>query len=295
MKHYFILISILTSLFSFGQGPIQLTVESIPASCRLSHYQTGYGTVSVTASGGSGNYVYNWENLQNGATSSLTTWAFLNPGQYEITVTDDANNSASEIVLLDSVNPISSFDLISNQLSVIPDGYIGFNYANVNFINTSMNFSVPNFIQSDSIFYWNFDVLNASSNWEFVAHYNANLENTYYPGIYEVCLAVKNINSCRDTSCVNIGIFGPADIENETGELFYIKPDFNISSLVFSKIGFEEGLLLNIYAISGQQILSSKIQSDQEFIPFEQKRGTYIYQVIDTSTDKELGSGKLIF
>lgn len=174
-----------------------------PAYCRLHGYQNGNGVVFAAATGGTPDYDYLWINLGDSTTSTNTTWAPLNPGSYEITVTDFNGCTLTQVIQLDSLNPLADFDPVSAAF-LIPGTYEGTEPVEVTFINNSLYYANPNNPQADTTFYWNLDTNNITS-W-YVSHDIDETLDTIYTGeeIYIVCLVAINKNGCTDTLCKEI-------------------------------------------------------------------------------------------
>lgn len=81
------------------------------------------GTISVSATGGTGSLVYSWTGPNN-FTSNQSTITNLSGGDYFLIVSDSANCSVSEIYHL-SATSISEIDT-ENQLSIYPNPSDGF-------------------------------------------------------------------------------------------------------------------------------------------------------------------------
>ncbi len=176
-----------------------------PAYCRLFSYQSGNGVVFASAGGGTPDYTYEWENLATGDTWNPTTWGGLNPGDYEMTVVDDAGCILTQIVTVDSLNPIAEFDITSAEL----DGNLeGTAVVCATFTNESQNFANPNDPLADTTFWWNLDTPN--SPWILTHDFLETFDTCYAEGgLYEVCLVAQNKNGCVDTSCKTITVFTP--------------------------------------------------------------------------------------
>lgn len=292
---YFLFIFLGNSLYS---QDLSVTITSKPAYCRISSFQNGHGLLTATATGGTAAYSFLWVNLQNGETTNNTIW-IVDPGSYQLTVIDAVGSIVIDTVQVDSINPVADFDVISSRLSPIPAGYIGIEYAHVQFVNTSTGFSDPNYPLSDTTFKWNYgeDPDNQDDNWFFSFNYTEQLTNTYYEGVYEIGLIAKNWNGCTNTIFKTIGIFGPADLEDETKEnnVFILTPNQAENQLKFEKIGFDSGLNMRIYNMSGQLILTNTLQNSSNIIEFNSKRGTYIYEVINMEDSEVVNKGKFIF
>ncbi|MEZ4922087.1 MAG: gliding motility-associated C-terminal domain-containing protein [Crocinitomicaceae bacterium] len=173
-----------------------------PAYCRIYGYQNGNGVVYAAATGGTPDYTYQWINLANSNTTSNTTWAPLNPGSYQISVTDANGCLLTQVVELDSLNPIADFDAISSSFAD-PSIYEGTEPVTVTFENHSLYYANPNNPQADTTFYWN---LNHDFVTWFVSHNVNEVIDTTYTGeeFYEVCLVAINKNGCTDTLCKDI-------------------------------------------------------------------------------------------
>lgn len=73
-----------------GGDPLAATFSNIvDASC----FDSNDGSATVNATGGSGNYTYNWDNGETNATAVM-----LSGGSHDVTVTDDSNASIIETV-----------------------------------------------------------------------------------------------------------------------------------------------------------------------------------------------------
>jgi gliding motility-associated-like protein len=178
--------------------PITLTeFASQDAYCRLFGYQIGNGVISVAATGGVSDYDYLWTNLGDSTQWTNTTWGGLNPGVYEIVVTDAVGCIYVNTINVDSVNPIASFNVISAELDANLEGTAP---VNVTFVNQSQFFANPNNPQADTTFFWNLDYNNTS--W-YISHDLAETLDTTYTGenVFNVCLVAINKNGCTDTTC----------------------------------------------------------------------------------------------
>ncbi|MEX1002692.1 MAG: gliding motility-associated C-terminal domain-containing protein [Crocinitomicaceae bacterium] len=183
-------------------------LDAEPAYCRLYSYQSGNGVLFAAASGGTPDYDYLWLNLTDSSSWVNTTWGGLNPGDYQITVTDANGCILVETITLDSLNPEADFILSSPEFTAEWEGTAP---VFVNFQNTSMYFSNPNNPQADTTFFWNFGT---DENWILSKSIYDEFDTVYTEGgEYEVCLVAINKNGCTDTSCVLIAIFDPLAFE----------------------------------------------------------------------------------
>jgi len=184
---------------------------SDPAFCRQLQFQSGNGVVFAAASGGTPDYDYTWTNLQTSATTNNTTWGGLNPGDYQITVTDNNNCLLQQTITLDSLNPQASYDIASPQF--LTAGICeGTAVVDVTVSNQSSNYANPNNPNADTTFFWNFnyDPLNPGLGW-LISHDETEVFDTSYTtgGTYEICLVALNKNGCSDTTCKEIVVFDP--------------------------------------------------------------------------------------
>ena len=176
-----------------------------PAYCRQFGFQSGNGVVYAAAGGGTPDYTYLWENLGTGDNTTSTTWGGLNPGDYQMTVTDDNGCTLIQTVTVDSLNPIADFEMDSPQFGQTYEGTLP---VDVTFTNLSENFANPNNPNADTTFFWNFDHNNIS--WYISEDYNEALDTTYgIAGTYEVCLVAINKNGCTDTTCKELIVYDP--------------------------------------------------------------------------------------
>ncbi len=202
--------------------PEELTFSEFgydPAYCRLYDYQSGNGVVYASAVGGAPDYTYLWTNLETGETHLPTTWGGLNPGTYEMTVTDANGCVLTEQIEVDSLNPIADFTIETGQTATDCDAIVP---VDITFTNQSLYFANPNNPDPDTTFLYNFN--HPNSDW-VISH---DLYQTYEieyteSGTYEVCLIAQNKNGCKDTSCQEIILcddleFGTVNIFTPDGD-----------------------------------------------------------------------------
>lgn len=184
---------------------VELGVE--PADCRMFDYQNGHGVVYAAASGENPNYIYLWTNLQTGATSNNSTWGGLNPGDYQILVTDTKGCTLTTTVTVPEVSPIADFEMTSPQFTA---QYFGTAQVDVHYVNESQYFANPNDPMADTTFFWHFGF--AGEMWILTHDYYETYDRSYTEGgTYEVCLVALNSNGCSDTLCKPVVIYNPLD------------------------------------------------------------------------------------
>ncbi len=205
-----------------------------PAFCRLYPYQSGNGVVYASAGGGTPDYTYVWENLATGETHNPTTWGGLNPGDYQITITDDAGCVLTQIVTMDSLNPIADFDVASAELNSILEGTA---VVCATFTNQSINFANPNDPLADTTFFWNLNTPEAQ--WILTHNFFETFDTCYsVGGTYIVCLVAQNKNGCVDTACKTITVFDPL----EFGPVNIFTPNDDGINDVFTFIHLAKGV-----------------------------------------------------
>lgn len=198
------------------EEPTELVFTEIgydPAYCRLFSYQSGNGVVFAAAGGGTPDYDYQWcgpIGLPEEDCTNSTTWGGLNPGTYNITITDANGCILTQQIELDSLNPVADFDVISSELNVALEGTA---VVCAEFLNQSQNFANPNNPFADTTFWWNLD--NPTATWILSKDLNE-VQDTCYEegGEYEICLVAQNKNGCVDTTCKIITVFDPLEFEN---------------------------------------------------------------------------------
>ncbi|MCG8577571.1 MAG: choice-of-anchor L domain-containing protein [Flavobacteriales bacterium] len=195
--------------------PPQLIFTEIgyePAYCRLYSYQSGNGKVFAAAGGGTPDYTYTWVNQETGAETENTTWGGLNPGSYQITVTDNNGCVLTQQIVLDSLIPHADFTVTSAQL----DGNLaGTAVVCAEFVNTSTDFALLEDPLADTSGWWHLNTPQdpTSEPWTYyegTEGFNQVLDTCYeHGGEYDVCLIVQNHNGCVDTTCKTITVYDP--------------------------------------------------------------------------------------
>lgn len=276
---------------SFGQLSFD-DIGTNPAYCRLFSYQNGGGLIWASATGGTPPYSYEWENLGNGATSSNTTWGGLNPGNYEIVIWDAAGDTITQVITLDSLNPIAAIGVVPGPLSDFNPIYYGTASVTVEFINQSQNYANPNNPNADTTFFWR---MTQWENWTLVQDIVPNQQFTYTnSGYWGVDLVAINKNGCTDTATVYISLAGPAGILNQ--ELIDVQVISNASNnqLIVNSL-LESDAQFLIYDLSGKLILSENLTGETNTINFDQKTGIYLYKIQDSKSGSILRTGKFSF
>lgn len=176
-----------------------------PAYCRVYSYQSGNGVVFAAGAGGTPDYTYEWLNLQTGQTSNNTTWGGLNPGDYQMTLTDDNGCTLVQTVTVDSLNPLANFEMTSPEFTA---NYEGTAVVNVHFVNQSLYFANPNDPVADTTFFWHFGYEGLP--WQISHQVEETFDTSYYTGgTYNVCLVALNKNGCSDTLCKPVIVYDP--------------------------------------------------------------------------------------
>ncbi|MFD1551425.1 hypothetical protein DNU06_13515 [Putridiphycobacter roseus] len=208
--------------FSFtilNPDPLKATVEVTSKTyCRTADFQNGNGVViGYTAgndSSGTGSVSYEWENLVNGDISNFSTFVVKTPGDMQLTITDANGCQDISTVYVDSLNPIANFSVASDEF-LNPSIYEGTEPVKIKITNLSENFAQIGNPLSDTIFQWNLNSSNITTDGKWFFTYDLNEKvDTIYTGeaIYEVCMVAKNYNDCVDTSCTEIIVHSVVDL-----------------------------------------------------------------------------------
>lgn len=196
---------------------------STPAFCRTADFQSGNGVVFAAASGGGSNsetggdvYDYQWTYLDDPTLTSInSTWGGRNPGLYEILITNGLGCELRDTIRLDSLNPIASFTVNSDQLNSDCQGTAD---VEASFTNTSQNYVDPNDPTATYRFFWDLDYVDGEIDWDVTDDFNYSPDTTYgaLGDSYEVevCLIAQNKNNCQDTACKIITIYEPIKLVN---------------------------------------------------------------------------------
>lgn len=179
-----------------------------PAYCRLFPYQSGNGVVFAAAGGGTPDFEYEWINLGDSSSTTNTTWGGLNPGVYEMTVTDANGCTLVQEITLDSLNPIAEFEMTSQQFepATAEIEYHGTSCVDIHFVNQSENFANPNNPFADTTFWWNFESPDGA--WVLSKELSETFDTSYCEaGTYEICLVAQNKNGCVDTTCKEVIVY----------------------------------------------------------------------------------------
>lgn len=171
-----------------------------PSYCRVFDYQSGGGVVYAAATGGVPHYTYQWENLETGETTVNTTWGGLNPGTYQMTVTDENGCTLVQSLELDSLNPIADFSITIDQLKTDCDAVVP---VDISYANLSQNYLNPKDPTGEATFLWNFDYDNID--WVISHDVNDSYTINYaQSGTYTICLTTINFNGCENTTCKDV-------------------------------------------------------------------------------------------
>ena len=169
----------------------QLTAD--PSQCRGDGIYPGSGTVSATASGGTGTLNYLWANATD--TSITNTWGNREPGWYYIFVVDGNGCIISDSVFVDSLNPTALF-------TVSPDN--GYAPLTVTVTDQSDNRVVNSWSFNDTV--QNSLVIGFNDQ---QAPFDSVLVEE---GIHTICLIVSNDFECYDTLCIPVDVYPDVDI-----------------------------------------------------------------------------------
>lgn len=295
MKQLLFALAILVQLNLTAQPPLEFTeFGSEPAYCRLFGYQSGNGQVYCSATGGVPDYSYEWRNLETGETITSSTWGGLNPGCYEATVTDEMGTTLVDTLCIDSLNPMASIDVVSDDLTPVVWGHTGIAVATAEFYNSSMYFANPLVPDTDTIFYFR---RVGTEPFEFFNNYGYLGSYTYeYNGLYTATLVAQNKNGCRDTTHATIGIFGPLGMEEPDLMSTFQFTTHSITQEIALKItNFQNEYKLNIYTTNGQKVHEQSITQELTTFNFVEANGVYLFELIDPISKTQVHTGKFTF
>lgn len=253
-----------------------------PAYCRTASYQSGNGVVYAAAAGGTPDYTYEWLNLTNGQPTSNTTVGGVNPGEYQIKVTDDVGCVITAVVKVDSINPKADFEILAVDVDT---SLAGFYSAEIVFKNTSndlLNVIEPwPFYQPN--YFWKHQ---SDSNWTaayFDDNYSVEISN---PGFHEVCLISTNKNGCADTLCQSISISPPV-FDDDSVQVYYS----SVTGEVSVELLLTNDAYFNLVDLNGGSSFQYVLQPGTN--GFQLTAGIYAYQIIDAISSLLICSGTI--
>ncbi len=290
------LITIVATFFHWGQE-LSSSIEVIVAPyCRSSGAQTGNGILYALIDGGSPPYDYTWyDSIMNPFINNTnTTVNIKGPGKYFLNVTDANNNSIIDsITVLDSINPISNFEINSADLySLIP--LQTFDGTKINLINTSPGIDnfFPPIISKDTTYIWTISSILGDNQYICTPKNTKEIDISIDEiGMHEICLIRRNNNNCRDTLCKEIALLSPLILNTEIPVAVF--PNYNSKIVSFHSKDFSESHILSVYSCSGQLIERTKMYSSIQTIEFYQSSALYIYAI--TLNNDIVASGKFTF
>ncbi len=279
---------------SFGQDLAFSELGSSPAYCRTSGAQSGNGTVYAGADGGVPSYTFLWTDLTTGVTTTNSTWGGRNPGCYLIEVTDLVGTTISDVICIDSLNPVANMAVISDDLLGGPIYFTGNAPATVTFENLSLN--VPDPVGPDAVIRYYFKPQGVAA-----AETSINLATDFYyiyefGGSWTASLVAKNRNGCTDTVFVNFTIDGPSGVEEvNSSEFFTLLPNSSAKQLWITCPQDSEPFTLNVFDSCGNLVMSEALSDPQSTLNFNFPTGIYFYEMIGQGKDEKIKTGKFAF
>lgn len=252
------------------------------------------GQVYAGAYGGTGSLEYLWTYLETGETEDNTTWGGRPAGDYEIRAMDDNGCVLIDTIMVDSVNPEASFDVISDDIWEIPYGYAGIAPVNITCVNTSSNvYNVWDPYADTGKYYWH---LHNYADW-ISTGYDYEPDVTYeYENLWGIKLVAENSNGCLDTAHQFFAVFGPASTDEMEEPLsLNIIPQSNANQIILNCTGVPTNTMVRIYSINGKILEERLLQNGMQQLPFDHPRGVYLFEFISSENNKRLGSGKFIY
>ncbi len=292
------LLLFLSCNLAFAQD-LAVSTDKEAALCRTAGFQSGGGVVYATATGGVGSYTYSWTNLTTGATHIYSVWGGLNPGDYEVEVTDEAGNFASATIALDSVNPVSSFEVLTDEITWTGSEYAGTAPIAVDFQSTSINLVSPADPLSDADLVWQFRIEPGIESDPVISTDLEEIMTNYYEdgGTFDVCLSIYNRNSCSDTACATFGLLESTiglDANAINGS-YIIYPSPTTQQLKIMVDAPFDKLNMCIYGLDGKEVCTVALANGVNQIPFNVGNGIYVYRFYDVAENKVLKEGKFSF
>jgi len=166
---------------STGVGEIYIIdYPSLSVSSTDAHCSQSDGSVTVVATGGTGNYIYAWNTA---STSTNSTVNNIPAGTYTVTVSNDGCDTVASVVVANIPGPTASFILNPTQAEV-----------NQSVVFTDMSTGATSW-------YWNLGDGEVSI--------LTNPTHAYsMAGTFNVCLLVIDDFGCEDSTCSNVYING---------------------------------------------------------------------------------------
>ena len=198
---------------------------------------------------------------------------------------------ARDTVCVDSINPIAEFLVVSAELDSLEWAYVGEASVDVSFQTVGVSPASPPFFDTTFIFRpQGFEPWLAYEDevGEFTTY------NFDYGGDYTATMIAINHNGCTDTAHARIYLTGPVGL-NDANEIdfFSIITHSNSSTLTFTKQGYENGLILNIYTLGGQKIQATRISEAKTELTAPVISGVYLYTVFDPKTGQRIDAMKI--
>ncbi|MFK8045378.1 MAG: T9SS type A sorting domain-containing protein, partial [Crocinitomicaceae bacterium] len=213
------------------------------------------------------------------------------PGKYYVRVEDSTGEMALDSIVVDSINPVADFELISNDFYITSPNE-AYDKAKVK-IN---NLAPPLFLEPtppfDTLYYWTI-----KNNLNQTAKYH-----TYRPdqgidtifnnlGVHEICLDTRNYNNCRDTLCKEISVVSSMIKDSNTPII--VVPDYQSQTVQFHSKDFTENHIVNIFSIDGKLVRTANLNSPIQTVNFTQAKGVYVFSI--TLNNNLESSGKFVF
>ncbi len=282
----------------------------------VSCFGANNGSASVSATGGTPNYVFYWSNSQNG-----TSIANLNSGSYSVTV-NDANNCSSElsftvaqpteIIISETISDISCFNGTDGTASLsVTGGEPLYSYEWCNGSNSatasnltagncsvtvtdqagctvekSITISEPSEIQfsvsvtdaTAGMSNGSIDVSVSGGNAPYIIHWSNGDGNNLTSGTYS--FTITDANGCAKTgSAVVDELTGTGPTAKDFSFALYPNPTSDEIILILSE--WKPQTVINLKNVLGQILLSKTIYSETTFIALADfASGVYFAEII---------------
>lgn len=292
MKITSFIFTTLIGTYQFAQTPLHFVeLGSEPAYCRTTGYQSGNGIIWAAVTGGTPDYTYLWTELNSGNNSPLSTWAGLNPGLYQIIVTDSQGAILIDTVEVDSVNPEASFNVTGGEFDAENNQFEVVVPTELQLTNTSQpDLFEPWPAEASSRWYSSVDGWGDSLTFQQSKYYSVWYEAA---GNEEICLVYWNKNNCVDTACYKIcARFSESQFIDQ--EQVFAYPDLEQQELVvYNLTGMD--YFVNVYDSSGKLVFEIDLCCGIHKRILTVSNGIYICHFFNKTTGEVVKVEKYLF
>ena len=267
-----------------------ITVQ--PGYCRTNSTQFFNAIVAVSPTGGEGSeYTIVFYNELNDTVSTFPVAVFSAPGIYSVKITDSIGQYLTTYFLVDSINPVADFEILSNQFAVNSPA-IGDSPLSISLKNKSTGIIEGVFFETTSVL-WNIKNIFEPENdeWKLGHNYFQQIDSTLNkPGTYQITLAIENQNGCVDTTTKTLVVNN-----SEANQYFLIYPNPAAGKIYIVNPNAIENVQVEIFDLKGALLLLKENVGMGEPLNFPFKTGVYVYRFKNQKNREVLGTGKFVF